>query len=411
MSLSEGDEKLSYPGWSVESNNWDLSLEALRFFAIDSIPAVRVWPGNAAQDTSTAESAADQIHAAISDSTKAPPSVTGEALTDGRLSESAAEIVRLAYEAYNGGDISAAAAHFSTACMLDPRNADAQYNLGAILHSMAKPLLAIPHLKQVILVSPSDATAHSVLGSVIGDLEPAAVIRAYSEIVSAQPENHRAVHCLATLTGKGKAAEGAAPEYVAEVFDELSEVFESKLVDHLGYRVPWHLIAATDAYVAEHSLEAPQGGSGGGGWTIVDMGCGSGLCGRLFRKYADFGSLAHRVLNNEKGSAPVDIPGSPRLPDGRVVGVDLSSKMIEVSRKNGSYDELFVEDAHYTLEREVVLCKFFVDVVLFDSAAGSFCFLFQHVPRATVPSTSCSLQIHSSMLETLKIAFLLLQLS
>ena len=39
---------------------------------------------------------------------------------------------------------------------------------------------------------------------------------------------------LATLTGQGSAAVGgAAPEYVAQVFDDLAEVFEEKLVDHL----------------------------------------------------------------------------------------------------------------------------------------------------------------------------------
>jgi hypothetical protein len=52
---------------------------------------------------------------------------------------------------------------------------------------------------QVILSDPSDRTAHSVLGGVVGDLEREAVGRAYAAIVQAQPNNFRAVGLLAWL--------------------------------------------------------------------------------------------------------------------------------------------------------------------------------------------------------------------
>ena len=47
----------------------------------------------------------------------------------------------------------------------------------------------MPHLKRVVLLDPSDRTASAVLGGVIGELEPAAVCRAYREIVKRQPRN------------------------------------------------------------------------------------------------------------------------------------------------------------------------------------------------------------------------------
>ena len=47
---------------------------------------------------------------------------------------------------------------------------------------------------------------------------------------------------LATLTGPGAAARTAAPAYVRDVFDELADSFEEKLVSHLAYRVPWQLL-------------------------------------------------------------------------------------------------------------------------------------------------------------------------
>ena len=69
--------------------------------------------------------------------------------------------------------------------------------------------------------------------------QPAAVAAAYAEVVACQPENARAKHMLATLTGEGEASQGAAHDYVREIFDELSEEFENKLVNHIEYVVPW----------------------------------------------------------------------------------------------------------------------------------------------------------------------------
>ena len=47
---------------------------------------------------------------------------------------------------------------------------------------------------------------------------------------SSTHNNPGAKHMLATLTGEGEASQGAAADYVREIFDELSEEFEDKLV-------------------------------------------------------------------------------------------------------------------------------------------------------------------------------------
>lgn len=123
-------------------------------------------------------------------------------------------------------------------------------------------MLAVAPLKLVVLADPNDATAHAALGSVCGDVEPAAVARAYASIVEATGKGTsesadgscggkgggaaRAAHMLATLTGEGASAECAAAEYVAEVFDELAPTFEQKLVGHLGYKVSCRSFLITD---------------------------------------------------------------------------------------------------------------------------------------------------------------------
>lgn len=62
-----------------------------------------------------------------------------------------------------------------------------------------------------------------------------------------------------------------------------------------------------------------------GSWTIIDLGSGSGLVGKLFRQ----------IAQPEKS--------------GRIVGVDISPKMVDLCRDKGWYDELHVADIHDVL--------------------------------------------------------------
>jgi predicted TPR repeat methyltransferase len=101
----------------------------------------------------------------------------------------------------------------------------------------------------------------------------------------------RAVHSLATLQGE---AETAAPAYVREVFDELAETFEEKLVTHLEYRVPWLLVDALKKH--EPSVFSEGGVASPASWRVADVGCGTGLCGRLLRPYVAHIAGVHPAL-------------------------------------------------------------------------------------------------------------------
>ncbi|POM63200.1 S-adenosyl-L-methionine-dependent methyltransferase, partial [Phytophthora palmivora] len=119
-------------------------------------------------------------------------------------------------------------------------------------------------------------------------------------------------HSLATLEG-ATTTRTAAPAYVAEVFDELADSFEEKLVEHLEYRVPWQLVDALEklsppGFIPKDSTFDPR-------WIIADVGCGTGLCGRLLRPHVK-----------------------------HIIGVDISPLMIEKTRADGSYDELQTAD-------------------------------------------------------------------
>ena len=107
---------------------------------------------------------------------------------------------------------------------------------------------------------------------------------------------------LASLTGEQTFA-AAPPEYVASLFDNYADTFDRHLVKTLNYRGPQLLHEA----VLAAGITGPI--------NIADLGCGTGLCGVLFKPMA-------RTL----------------------VGVDLSSRMVHQARERGVYNELFVEE-------------------------------------------------------------------
>ncbi|HMC15548.1 MAG TPA: tetratricopeptide repeat protein, partial [Albitalea sp.] len=120
---------------------------------------------------------------------------------------------------------------------------------------------------------------------------------------------HRAVACGADaqhiaylLASLGiEPVPGVAPQdYVRELFDGYAERFDMALVDKLGYRTPQRIAERVlrDAPAA-HSLD------------VLDLGCGTGLCGPLLRPLAR-----------------------------RLVGVDLSDSMLAKARERSIYDEL-----------------------------------------------------------------------
>ena len=98
---------------------------------------------------------------------------------------------------------------------------------------------------------------------------------------------------------------------VADLFDRYAGTFDEHLRGKLGYRAP-ELIAA--------AVEANR--TSGAGMDVLDLGCGTGLCGPLLRPMAK-----------------------------TLVGVDLSPGMIDKARERGVYDRLEVGDLIETLRR------------------------------------------------------------
>jgi predicted TPR repeat methyltransferase len=133
-----------------------------------------------------------------------------------------------------------------------------------------------------------------------------------------EPTNPIARHMTAAFSGQDSPTR-APDEYVRTHFDAFADGFDSVLKS-LNYRGP-ELVSTALRAAASH--RRPFSNSSGETErasmpvfaTILDAGCGTGLCGPHVRELC-----------------------------GRLVGVDLSPKMLQYAKQRGCYDELIIEE-------------------------------------------------------------------
>jgi predicted TPR repeat methyltransferase len=191
---------------------------------------------------------------------------------------------------------------YRRATVLAPAMSEAWYNLGICLRDEGDFAQAAEHFRTAITHHPTFLRAYETLGRLLyrlGDFAKAAEI--YGAWLVLDPDNPVARHMAAATSGTN-APPRAEDRYIANLFDRYAAAFDDNLM-RLGYRAP-ELVAAT---LAQHL--GPTAGSA----NILDAGCGTGLCAPLLRPLCS-----------------------------RLVGVDLSGKMIEQAQARGGYDELAV---------------------------------------------------------------------
>jgi predicted TPR repeat methyltransferase len=182
---------------------------------------------------------------------------------------------------------------------------------------------------QAVELSPGFASAWFALGEAreaLGDRDGARAAFARAQATDPEDRHGAALH-LARL-GAGEPATRELHAYVRTLFDQYAPRFDRALED-LGYRAPALLRAAV---LIEGRRFA----------TMLDLGCGTGLAGAAFRPHVD-----------------------------RLVGVDLSAKMIDEARAKGLYDALSTGDiAQFLAEQHAANAR--VDLII---AADVFAYI------------------------------------
>ena len=198
------------------------------------------------------------------------------------------------------GDVVRAEAEYRAAIGIDPEHSDAYNNLGVLLNGQKRSHEAALCFSKVITLRPRDPEARRLLAlahTTLGEVDKA--VEVFEEWLEEEPDDPIARHMLAACTGRNVPAR-ASDAYVERTFDSFAASFDSKL-ERLSYRAP--------ALVAE--MLTRSNGDASRSLDVLDVGCGTGLCGPLVAPYAR-----------------------------RLVGVDLSARMIAQARERNVYDEL-----------------------------------------------------------------------
>jgi predicted TPR repeat methyltransferase len=189
-----------------------------------------------------------------------------------------------------------------------PDHAPALGNLGVACMRMQQWEEALHCWQRTLVFNPNHAPTHRNMGQVfyaLGRFDDAlAHFQRALALGADDPEARLLVDAIL-----GKPLDRVPADYVAGMYDGSASTWDRDIVAARGYRSPELLKEALGPVPPARSLD------------ILDLGCGTGLCGLEFRSWA-------RAL----------------------VGVDLSAQMVAQARQRGIYDELVQADAVKALQ-------------------------------------------------------------
>ncbi len=213
-------------------------------------------------------------------------------------------LYNLAFTLAKQGHLEQAALRYQEAVELAPEDAELHNALGSIMRKLDEPELAESCYRRAVSLRPDYGSAWTNLATILhllGHYEEA--LDCYAQAIEQGDRTESADYMMAALTGSNR--QTSSRTYVRDLFDSYAEDFDQSLVGNLEYKVPESL--------KEVCLELV--GAGHRFRCAVDLGCGTGLAGEQFR-----GSVE------------------------RLVGVDLSEKMLAKAAERGIYDQLCRSD-------------------------------------------------------------------
>ncbi len=200
------------------------------------------------------------------------------------------------------GDQDEAISCFRRAVAFAPYMAEAWNNLGVAQDEFNMIENASKSYRKAIEIRSDYASAHFNLGISLQKLRRFKEAEEhYNKVLETRPDDEAARFMLQSL-GTSTTPDAAPVEHVRRIFDQCAGTFERILVKDLEYKTPELLFDLVRPYLTEEM-------------NVLDLGCGTGLGAQLYRPFAK-----------------------------RLIGVDVSSKMLEKAAEKKIYNRLEVFD-------------------------------------------------------------------
>jgi predicted TPR repeat methyltransferase len=200
------------------------------------------------------------------------------------------------------GEVERAVEVAHEAARINPDVGAAAVAFGKALAGAGRLPTAIAEFQRALRIEPNLVAARGELGRAW--LEAGEPDRAREALAAIPPEEFPDVAELVLRAEKMRTRTRSDPGYVRHLFDQFSADYDKRMRGELGYAAPENLKSLAVLVMPGRTA-----------LSILDLGCGTGLSGAVFKPMAD-----------------------------RLDGVDLSPKMIAQARARGIYDELIVGD-------------------------------------------------------------------
>lgn len=191
------------------------------------------------------------------------------------------------------------------ALALAPNDTQILFNLGVICQQQGLIDQAIQYYQRTLQTDATLFDAHNNIGvAFLAKQHVGFALHHFKQALRLQP-NNIAIQYTVKMLEQDERLLFSPPDYITNLFDAYADHYEIHLQQALDYQVPELLLQAMYQCIkpALNTLD------------ILDLGCGTGLCGILFKP------LSHQLI-----------------------GVDLSKKMLAIAQQKNIYDQLIVNN-------------------------------------------------------------------
>lgn len=210
------------------------------------------------------------------------------------------------------GRLNEAISHYLIAQRLHTDDTQVLFNLGVIYFLLAQEQNATDFYLQALQGNPNFFEAHYNLGIIFyKQKKTQEALPHFYHALRLQPGNQTVQHLIHILSKDEKIKESPS-EYIRSLFDAYAPHYEAHLLQVLNYILPQHIYSSIKLLKDDEYQT----------WNILDLGCGTGLCGALLK-----------------------------APGNSLTGIDLSVKMLEIAGKKNIYTELIHLDILSYLEQ------------------------------------------------------------